>query len=253
MGKSEQEAYWRQTAREYGAALERLAWAYEPDPDRRSDLLQEIHLALWRSFENFDARCSLRTWIYRVAHNVAISRVTRRKRNEPVFSDAGRASRTNRSPVDSGLPGRPGRGSDEPDHGALRCQRLDQNPSDQERPHPAISFRRPRCEVTIYRTIGSALHHPVQDCPGPPDVCADRRIANGGLPDGRRNRHPAESQDGPEVPAKTRCAGCIPPSIVDEVQDLLQVFPGFALGVLIVGAQQVRRMIRHHHRNIAAT
>jgi RNA polymerase sigma-70 factor (ECF subfamily) len=81
----EQEEYWRQTAREYGAALERLAWAYEPDPDRRRDLLQEIHLALWRSFENFDARCSLRTWIYRVAHNVAISRIARRRRIEPVF------------------------------------------------------------------------------------------------------------------------------------------------------------------------
>jgi len=84
--KPGQEEYWRQTAREYGAALERLAWAYEADPDRRRDLLQEIHLALWRSFENFDARCSLRTWIYRVAHNVAISNVTRRrKRNQPVF------------------------------------------------------------------------------------------------------------------------------------------------------------------------
>jgi RNA polymerase sigma-70 factor, ECF subfamily len=80
-----QEEYWRQAAREYGAALERLAWAYEPDPDRRRDLLQEIHLALWRSFETFDARCSLRTWIYRVAHNVAISRVARRRRTEPVF------------------------------------------------------------------------------------------------------------------------------------------------------------------------
>lgn len=80
-----QEEYWRQTAREYGAALERLAWTYEADPDRRRDLLQEIHLALWRSFENFDARCSLRTWVYRVAHNAAISRVIRRRRNEPVF------------------------------------------------------------------------------------------------------------------------------------------------------------------------
>jgi len=81
-----QEEYWQQTAREYGAALERLAWAYEPNPDRQRDLLQEIHLALWRSFEHFDARCSLRTWIYRVAHNVAISRITRRRKvHEPVF------------------------------------------------------------------------------------------------------------------------------------------------------------------------
>ena len=33
---------------------------------------------IWRSgrvFEKFDARCSLRTWIYRVAHNVAASHV----------------------------------------------------------------------------------------------------------------------------------------------------------------------------------
>ena len=80
-----QDEYWRQTASQYGAALERLAWAYEPDPDRRRDLLQEIHLALWRSFESFDARCSLRTWIYRVAHNTAISRIARRRRSQPVF------------------------------------------------------------------------------------------------------------------------------------------------------------------------
>lgn len=83
--KPGQEEYWRQAADEYGAALERLAWAYEPDPDRRRDLLQEIHFALWRSFANFDARCSLRTWIYRVAHNVATSHVTRKKRNAPVL------------------------------------------------------------------------------------------------------------------------------------------------------------------------
>jgi RNA polymerase sigma-70 factor, ECF subfamily len=80
--KSAQEEYWQQAAAEYGAALERLAWAYEADPDRRRDLVQEIHLALWRSFESFDARCSLRTWIYRVAHNVATSHVIRQKKSK---------------------------------------------------------------------------------------------------------------------------------------------------------------------------
>jgi len=53
--------------------LDRLARAYEADPDKRQDLLQEIHLALWRSFEHFAQRCSLRTWVYQVAHNVAAS------------------------------------------------------------------------------------------------------------------------------------------------------------------------------------
>jgi len=64
----------------YGAALERLARAYEADADTRRDLLQEILIALWRSFEGFDGRCSLRTWVYRVAHNTAASHVGRQLR-----------------------------------------------------------------------------------------------------------------------------------------------------------------------------
>ena len=69
-----------EVVRTFGPALERLARAYEADPDTRRDLLQDIHLALWRSFETFDARCALRTWIYRVAHNVATSHVIRAHR-----------------------------------------------------------------------------------------------------------------------------------------------------------------------------
>lgn len=83
-----QDELYRQVADEYGAALARLAYAYEADPDLRRDLSQEIHLALWRSFGKFDGRCSLRTWIYRVAHNVATSHVIRQtkgKRNAPAF------------------------------------------------------------------------------------------------------------------------------------------------------------------------
>lgn len=67
-------------ARVYGAALGRLARAYEADAELCRDLLQEIHIALWRSFSTFDGRCSLRTWIYRVAHNVAASHVLRQRR-----------------------------------------------------------------------------------------------------------------------------------------------------------------------------
>ena len=69
----------------YGAALERLARAYEADPDRRRDLLQEIHIALWRSLAGFDGRCSLRTWVYRVAHNTATSQVIRRRTTAPTL------------------------------------------------------------------------------------------------------------------------------------------------------------------------
>ena len=75
-----QDNRYREAAGVYGAALERLARAYEADPDHRRDLLQEIHLALWRSFSGWDERCTLRTWVYRVAHNAAASHVIRQRR-----------------------------------------------------------------------------------------------------------------------------------------------------------------------------
>lgn len=71
------EDLYEETVRTHGSALDRLVRAYEADAETRRDLLQDVHLALWRSFENFDERCSLRTWIYRVAHNVATSHVVR--------------------------------------------------------------------------------------------------------------------------------------------------------------------------------
>jgi RNA polymerase sigma-70 factor (ECF subfamily) len=68
---------------EYGRALGRLAQAYEADADRRQDLLQEIHLEVWKSLELYQARCALRTWVYRVAHNTAAKYVLRRFRSKP--------------------------------------------------------------------------------------------------------------------------------------------------------------------------
>lgn len=77
-----QDELYREAAGAYDAALERLARAYEADAEVRRDLLQDIHIALWRSFEGFDGRCSLRTWVYRVAHNTAASHVIRQRRKK---------------------------------------------------------------------------------------------------------------------------------------------------------------------------
>ena len=78
-----QEDLYREVANGYAAALERLVRAYQHDPERRRDLLQEVHLALWRSLATFDHRCSLRTWVYRVAHNAATSHGIRRWAKAP--------------------------------------------------------------------------------------------------------------------------------------------------------------------------
>src|SRR4051812_34308467 len=74
------DALYERIAAGFAAPLARLAGAHEADPSLRQDLLQEIHLALWRSLPAFAGRCSLRTWVYRVAHNVAASHALRRSR-----------------------------------------------------------------------------------------------------------------------------------------------------------------------------
>jgi RNA polymerase sigma-70 factor (ECF subfamily) len=79
------EERYAEAARVFGGALERLAAAYERDPETRRDLLQDIHVALWRSLARYDGRCSLRTWVYRVAHNTAISRVIRPQATAPTL------------------------------------------------------------------------------------------------------------------------------------------------------------------------
>ena len=76
----EQAEWYDRVLREFGRALDRLATGYEADAEKRHDLRQEIHFQLWRSFEVFDGRCSLKTWTFRVAHNTAVSYVNRERR-----------------------------------------------------------------------------------------------------------------------------------------------------------------------------
>ncbi len=54
----------------FAPAIARLARAMEHNPEKSRDLEQDIHCELFRSFARFDGRCSLKTWVYRVSHNV---------------------------------------------------------------------------------------------------------------------------------------------------------------------------------------
>ena len=84
MGKPvDQHTRYSAAARTFGAAIERLARGYEADAELRRDLIQEIHTALWRSFGYFEEQCSERSWVYRVAHNVAVTHIMTRRRLSP--------------------------------------------------------------------------------------------------------------------------------------------------------------------------
>ncbi|MDZ4777573.1 MAG: RNA polymerase sigma factor [Alphaproteobacteria bacterium] len=78
--RDDQDTRYREVAAAYGGALQRLARAVEINPERRLDLLQDMHVALWRSLAAYDGRCAMRTWVYRVAHNVAATHVDRERR-----------------------------------------------------------------------------------------------------------------------------------------------------------------------------
>jgi len=80
IGASEQDRQYLGAVAAFGPALDRLARGYEADADLRRDLKQEIHTALWKSLPKFNGRCSLRTWVYRVAHNTAASHVLKHRR-----------------------------------------------------------------------------------------------------------------------------------------------------------------------------
>lgn len=70
---SAQERAYLAAADRYGAMIERLSRGYEADPELRRDLVQDIHAALWRSFAIFEGQCSEKSWVYRIAHNVAVT------------------------------------------------------------------------------------------------------------------------------------------------------------------------------------
>jgi RNA polymerase sigma factor (sigma-70 family) len=69
----------------YQPALRRLVAAYVTNPADREDLLQDIAAGIWKSLPGFRGDASQRTWIYRIAHNIAIrscSRVRARSARE---------------------------------------------------------------------------------------------------------------------------------------------------------------------------
>jgi RNA polymerase sigma-70 factor (ECF subfamily) len=76
LGASQHQRY-QMAIERHGSDLARFAMGYERDPARRQELLQEIHVAIWQSFAGFKEQCSLRTWVYRVAHNIGVSHIQR--------------------------------------------------------------------------------------------------------------------------------------------------------------------------------
>lgn len=80
MAGKDQDRLFTEAIDRFGGGLARLACGYEADPELRRDLEQELQVALWQSFARYDGRCTVGTWVWRVAHNRATTYALKRKR-----------------------------------------------------------------------------------------------------------------------------------------------------------------------------
>ncbi len=62
----------------------KVANSYCRNADNRKDLIQEIMVQLWLSFNKYDEKYSITTWMYRIALNVSISFYRKENRRDSI-------------------------------------------------------------------------------------------------------------------------------------------------------------------------
>ena len=78
------ERQFAQTVAEHKSTIYTVCYMFSQDADEVNDLFQEVLVNLWNSFESFEHRSNIKTWIYRVALNVCISIDRKKKRSSEV-------------------------------------------------------------------------------------------------------------------------------------------------------------------------
>ena len=64
----------------------KIAKAYTNTTYDREDMINDIVLELWRSFDTFKGQSAVSTWIYRVALNVSMNYQRKKKKRDSLFT-----------------------------------------------------------------------------------------------------------------------------------------------------------------------
>jgi RNA polymerase sigma-70 factor (ECF subfamily) len=112
----------------YSAGMLRLAMLHVPTRAAAEEAVQEAWLGVLEGIDRFEGRSSLKTWIYRILINRAITRGTRERRSTP-FSSLVQAGAGPEEPAVDPDNFRP-EGSDWPGHWVTPPRRWDELPED---------------------------------------------------------------------------------------------------------------------------
>jgi len=68
-----------QTIKDNEGIIYKITRVYAKDTEDQKDLYQEIVYQLWKSFESFQGKSKISTWIYRIALNTSIAHLQHQK------------------------------------------------------------------------------------------------------------------------------------------------------------------------------
>ena len=86
MNTTDKTAKFLQVLQAHKGIVYKVANAYCQDAGARQDLVQEISIQLWKSFDRYSAEFQYSTWIYRIALNTAISFYRKEKKQQQAVS-----------------------------------------------------------------------------------------------------------------------------------------------------------------------
>jgi RNA polymerase sigma-70 factor (ECF subfamily) len=109
------ERAYRELVRQYQGAVMSLAWRITGNAEDAAEVAQETFIRVLRSLQSYDPARPFRTWLFKIASNLALDSIRRRKRRPIALEDLGDEGGPPIEPAD------PGPGPDE----GLRIGRSD--------------------------------------------------------------------------------------------------------------------------------